>query len=95
MKKREKSAFQTLQGLAFSLLDQWLFSAKKANQKTKLSKDIGTEDISEVSKTHPMRYLFLLGVLPTTFGSLYSLGYTVLFMCLSCCRNFEVKDKKF
>ena len=25
-----------------------------------------------------MRYLFLLGVLPTTFGSLYSLGYTPL-----------------
>ena len=25
-----------------------------------------------------MRYLFLLGILPTTFGSLYSLGYTPL-----------------
>lgn len=35
------------------------------------------QNSTELSQNdHPMRYLFLLGVLPTTFGSLYSLGYT-------------------
>ena len=71
------------------MLDQWLFSAqdaekisKKSNQKTRSSDDINKknnknlEKLTKVSQTHPMRYLFLLGVLPTTFGSLYSLGYT-------------------
>ena len=83
-KKKETSAFQTLQSLAFSLLDQWLFSAQdeasKSNQKPRSSSDINKKNVDEkltkVSQTHPMRYLFLLGVLPTTFGSLYSLGYT-------------------
>ena len=37
-----------------------------------------TEVANSSSNSHPMRYLFLLGVLPTTFGSLYSLGYTPL-----------------
>ena len=88
-KKKESSAFQTLQSLAFSLLDQWLFSAQdaekvaiqsKSNQKPRSSdidKNKNVENkLTKVSETHPMRYLFLLGVLPTTFGSLYSLGYS-------------------
>ena len=74
---KKRGAFQTLQGLAFSLLDQWFSSeTKKANQRPRSNKVEENNSITEVSQTHPMRYLFLLGVLPTTFGSLYSLGYT-------------------
>ena len=74
-------AFGALKSLAFSLLDQWLFSAKKEGLKAAATgpgpgTGVAEENRSnnETLEVHPMRYLFLLGLLPTTFGSLYSLG---------------------
>ena len=70
-------AFSALKSLAFSLLDQWLFSAKKEGLRgLNDGGGVAEENRSnnETLEVHPMRYLFLLGLLPTTFGSLYSLG---------------------
>jgi len=73
-------ALQTLKSLAFSLLDQWLFTTttEEKNRNGRFNNNDTKEVANSSSNSHPMRYLFLLGVLPTTFGSLYSLGYTPL-----------------
>merc|ERR1712109_87072 len=71
-------ALQTLKSLAFSLLDQWLFSTTEEKNRNGRFNNNDTKEIANSGNSHPMRYLFLLGVLPTTFGSLYSLGYTPL-----------------
>merc|ERR1712008_653045 len=73
-------AFETLKSLAFSLLDQWLFTTttEEKNRNGRFNNNDTKEVANSSGNSHPMRYLFLLGVLPTTFGSLYSLGYTPL-----------------
>ena len=78
-KIKDSGALGALKSLAFSILDQWLFSAKTKSDKVKndavVSKRSNNEtSLEEQEVVHPMRYLFLLGLLPTTFGSLYSLG---------------------
>ena len=75
-KIKDSGALGALKSLAFSILDQWLFSAKKSDVKSgaEVSKRSNNETSLEEQVVHPMRYLFLLGLLPTTFGSLYSLG---------------------
>ena len=77
-KIKDSGALGALKSLAFSILDQWLFSAKTKSDKVKtdtvVSKRSNNETSLEEQVVHPMRYLFLLGLLPTTFGSLYSLG---------------------
>ena len=75
-KRKDSGALDALKSLAFSILDQWLFSAgKRDTQKDdEVSKRSNNETSLEDQVVHPMRYLFLLGLLPTTFGSLYSLG---------------------
>lgn len=73
--QQSKGAWQIVKTFALSLLDQWLISTNKKSESRSTNITIKDDDNDEPSS---MRYLFLLGVLPTTFGSLYALGYSSL-----------------
>lgn len=74
LQEQRASGWQIVKSFALSLLDQWLLSSTKDDPKARSANNV----TNSTNETRPMRYLFLLGVLPTTFGSLYALGYTPL-----------------
>ena len=83
-----EGAVRMLQSLAMSILDQWssprkqespwvpLTSSSQTEKTQPEAVDKASEDAQ--SSVNPMRYLFLLGVLPATFGSLFALGYSTI-----------------